>query len=251
MLKKKFTIIFIATFLCCIAAFSQDKITIQSSYYVVDSTYDVNPSKKAEKLIGKYKPIIDERVSKKVGESAQAMKATMQESLLTNFACDVILKKGSEILNEPADLSLLNIGGFRAVLPQGDVLLGDLFNIFPFDNTIQIAFIKGIYLRQLFTMFVAKQMQPMSNVVLKIQNKQLKEVLIGGQPLEDEKVYKLVTIDYLILGGDDMTALTQAERYISTSLQLRDVITEYIADKYRQGLQVDATIEERVIFIEQ
>jgi 2',3'-cyclic-nucleotide 2'-phosphodiesterase (5'-nucleotidase family) len=250
MQKKSFILIYGIMFLCSVVVYAQDRIVIQSSYYVVDSSYDINPDRQALELLGRYKPIVDERVSKKVGESAQAMAASMPESLLTNLACDVILKKGSEILEEPVDMSLLNIGGFRAVLPKGTVLLGDLYNIFPFDNTIQIACIKGRYLRQLFTMFVEKQMQPMSNVVLTIQNKQLQEALIGGQPLEDEKVYKLITIDYLILGGDDMTALTKAERYISTSFQLRDVVMEYIAEKYRHGLQVDATIDGHVIIIE-
>lgn len=174
----------------------------------------------------------------------------MPESLLTNLACDIILKKGNEILNEPADLSLLNVGGFRAELPEGDVSLGDIYTIFSFNNTIRIAFIKGKYLRQLFTMFAEEQMQPMSNVVLTIQNNQLKETLIGGKPLEDEKIYKLVTIDYLILGGDKMEALTKAERYIITPFLLRNVITEYFIEQYQHGLQVNSAIDGRVIIIE-
>jgi len=178
------------------------------------------------------------------------MDAVMPESLLTNLACDIIMKKGSEILKEPADLSLLNIGGFRASLPEGTVSLGDMYNIFPFDNTLQIAFIKGIYLRQLFTMFAEKQMQPMSNVVLTIQNRQLREALIGGQPLDDEKIYKVVTLDYLLLGNDEMEALTKFERYIYTTLSLRDVVSEYFTEKYSNGLAVDAAMDGRVIVIE-
>ena len=249
-MQEKIFIGLIIAFLCSITAYSQSKITIHSSYYTVDSTYDGAIDKQAEALLNKYKPTVDERVSEKVGTSAQPMTATMPESLLTNLACNIIWEKGSEILQEPADLSLLNIGGFRASLPEGEVLLGDLFDIFPFDNTLQIAFIKGKYLRQLFTMFAAGQMQPMSHVILTVQNKELKEALIGGVPLDDEKIYKLVTIDYLIFGGDKMEALKKSERYIYTSLLLRDVVTEYFINKERQGVPVDATLDGRVKIIE-
>jgi hypothetical protein len=68
--------------------------------------------------------------------------------------------------------------------------------------------------------------------------------------LEDEKIYKLVTIDYLILGGDGMDVLTNAEHYTYTSLSLREIMTEYFTEKYRQGLQVDAVIDGRVIIME-
>ena len=252
MQSKIFSFVFIIVTLCGNAAYSQDRITIQSSYYTVDSTYDVAPNRQAENLLNKYKPIVDERIAKRIGTSAKKMTASLSipENLLTNLTCDIIFEKGSEILNEPADLSLLNIGGFRASLPEGDVLLGDMYNIFPFDNTLQIAFIKGKYLRQLFTMFAAGQMQPMSHVVLTVQNRQLKEALIGGEPLDDEKTYKLVTIDYLILGGDKMGTLTKSERYIYTSFMLRDVVAEYFIEKERHGLAVDATIDGRVIIIE-
>ncbi|MCL2511198.1 MAG: 5'-nucleotidase C-terminal domain-containing protein [Bacteroidales bacterium] len=250
MQRKIFFIGLIAAILCSGVAHSQDKITIRSSSYTIDSTYDGAIDKQAEALINRYKPTVNERVSEKVGTSAQAMTATMPESLLTNLACNIIWEKGSEILKEPADLSLLNFGGFRASLPEGEVLLGDIYEIFPFDNTLQIAFIKGKYLRQLFTMFAAGQMHPMSHVVLTIQNKELKEVLIGGVPLDDEKIYKLVTIDYLIFGGDKMEVLTKSERYVYTSLLLRDVITEYFINKKRQGVSVDATLDGRVKIIE-
>ena len=252
MQKGKFLIVFIVALLYSVTLYSQDRIVIQSSYYTVDSAYDVAPNRQAENLLNKYKPIVDERIAKKIGTSAQKMTASlsMPENLLANLTCDIIFEKGNEILNEPADLSLLNVGGFRTSLPEGDVLLGDIYNIFPFDNTLQIAFIKGEYLRELFTMFAAGQMQAMSNVVLTIQNRQLKEALIGGEPLDDEKTYKLVTIDYLILGGDKMEALTKSERYIFTSLMLRDVVAEYFIEKERHGLAVDAAIDGRVIIIE-
>lgn len=244
MTKKTVLLILFCAFLVAVRG---QEIAIKTGYYTIDERYDAPLSGAVKTVIERYKPEVGQRTAKVIGESATAMEAKMPESLLTNFSTDVLLEKGSEVLGEAADLSILNIGGIRAAMPQDEVTLGALFEIYPFDNTVEILYLKGAYLKELFDFFAEKEMQPMANVVLKVRGNKIEEALIGGTPLDETKIYKVVTLNYLRKGGDGMGVLDNAEKVVNTRRQLRDMIGDYISDRYNRGEKIDATLDNRVI----
>lgn len=112
---------------------------------------------------------------------------------------------------ERADLALLNPGGLRADLRQGELTYGDLFEVLPFDNTISTVTVNGEQLRRLFeAAYSARKgvFQP-SGAKVKLSRCQgpgrlLSLVLEDGKPPDPNRKYRVVMPDFLARGGDGL-----------------------------------------------
>ncbi len=136
-----------------------------------------------------------------------------QEAELGNLCADALRWRTG------ADIAVVNGGSLRSDLPAGNVTRGDIMAIFPFGNTIKMAEIKGSAVREMLEhsvfgypesfggfldvsgmSFAFDPAQPVGSRV--------SDILIQGQPLEEERTYRLASNDYLLAGGDayDMLA---------------------------------------------
>ena len=73
------------------------------------------------------------------------------------------------------------------------------------------------------------------------------KILVGGKPIQPEKVYYITTIDYLAEGNDGLTALTRAQKNLNTGILLRDMMIEYVEELAAQGKAVEGYLDNRVI----
>jgi 2',3'-cyclic-nucleotide 2'-phosphodiesterase (5'-nucleotidase family) len=98
-----------------------------------------------------------------------------------------------------ADVSIYNSGGIRAEMSAGDLTLGDVYATYPFDNVLSVITMKGRDLKILFEYVAASGGLPVnSNVRLVIHDKAVKSVTVGGNKIDDERIYTVATIDYLV-----------------------------------------------------
>jgi len=56
----------------------------------------------------------------------------------------------------------------------------------------------------------------------------VKELTIGGKPVDPNKTYRLCTNDYILGGGDGYEIMKKASDPFNTSILLSYVVTEYI-----------------------
>ena len=87
------------------------------------------------------------------------------------------------------DFAMNNYGSVRCDLVQGPVTMGDIATLFPFKNYVQTfkatgAQIKGILL---------KSRPSVSGIKYRVEGGKLVSAEIGGEPIEDAKVYRGVT----------------------------------------------------------
>ncbi|MFN3328804.1 MAG: 5'-nucleotidase C-terminal domain-containing protein, partial [Fervidobacterium pennivorans] len=61
----------------------------------------------------------------------------------------------------------------------------------------------------------------------KAEGGKLVEVLINGKPIDPEKVYKVVTNNYMAAGGDGY-AMLKGQKGYDTYYVMADVVVEYI-----------------------
>jgi 2',3'-cyclic-nucleotide 2'-phosphodiesterase (5'-nucleotidase family) len=98
-----------------------------------------------------------------------------------------------------ADVSIYNTGGIRSSIPAGDVTLGDIYAVYPFDNVLSLVTMKGSDLRSLFEYVANNGGMPINaGVRLVISNRKVKSVTIDGKEIDDSKTYTVATIDYLV-----------------------------------------------------
>ncbi|MEN6619006.1 MAG: 5'-nucleotidase [Rikenellaceae bacterium] len=219
----------------------------KGSRILMDSTLNKPEEPVVKGIIEFYKPEMDRIMQEVVGESEVEMRSGRPESLLSNFATDALLEFAQKHSNEKVDFSLTNFGGIRAVLPGGNVRRYDIFSIFPFENYVVILDVTGNTVRKLFESFARNRVEAMSyNVKLEIKGEELKEALIDGVQIDNAKIYRIATIDFLLNGGDNVIALKEAIEVEQTGYLIRDAIFEKIADLNKRGEKIRSSITNRI-----
>ena len=190
------------------------------------------------------------RLKEVVGHSASELDNPRDECDLPlgNLIVDMIRKGASEYYKTPIDVGLLNYGGIRIPLPKGEVTLEDMESMFPFQNYLCMAKIKGKNLQRLFDQLAKTDaFMAVSNVKVHVKNHEITELLIGGQPLKPEKVYTLATIDFLLDGGDGVAVGAIADDVKLSRKLLREVILEQVRKTEAAGGVLDGKKDGRVI----
>jgi len=202
-------------------------------------------------MIAPYKRINDKKMNVVIGYAAQTMSIERPQSLLSNFCTDAILQYAQQSKSLPfVDLAILNFGGIRVPLPQGDITLGKVYEILPFDNTLVIITLKGIELQKIFDNFTYTTNQACANVQIVYHNNKPEKILVGGQPIMPDSSYNIVTIDYIRNGGDNIlpdVKQIKESQVIYTGIVMRDIIVNKIKLLKEQGRDVDAVLDNRVI----
>ena len=159
-----------------------------------------------------------------IGYSPKALMRTSPECELYDFAADVILAQGTLLFGEKMDVSILNKGGVRTDIPQGEILLDDIISMFPFNNYLCLIRVPGSRLREVFTQMAETGPQVIGGARIAIEGNRLVSVEIGGEPLDDERIYNLVSIDFLLNGGDHYFLSKGAVEVVRSQLLVRDAI---------------------------
>ena len=210
----------------------------------VTSKLDATPSVEAARTVASYKASVDSMMAPVLGLSRVAMSARRPESLLSNWAADVMVEGGTATGLEPADMGLINIGGLRNNMPEGIVRRGDIMLISPFENHVVVLEMRGADLLELMHDIAAVKGEGVSSSVrMEISSDgKLLSCTIGGMEIDPHRIYTIATIDYLAEGNDKMTALKKAVKRHDTGILARDVMMEYVI-KHRI---IDSKIEGRI-----
>ena len=72
------------------------------------------------------------------------------------------------------------------------------------------------------------------------------EVLINGQPVKEDKMYRLSTINYLAAGGDYMSSLKNGRVIASSPNVLYDDMIEYLQNGPLKGKTLKADNTQRM-----
>lgn len=242
-------------------AFAVEKIYCQKLH---PDLFDLRSYGKAmSDFIAPYHDSLDIKMKGVLGESAHDLPRFRPESPLGNFASDVLREVGSVYYGRPIDVGLMNVGGLRNDLPAGPIRLGDIYRVFPFENTMAILELKGEYLAEMIHQMESKRLEALSGTEItltiakqKVNDDEMREtsivtdIKVHGQPIDPERTYTIATIDYLAEGNDGLTALTKASKYVNTGILLRNLMVSYIEHKNAEGQVIDSKIDGRVTVVE-
>ena len=72
---------------------------------------------------------------------------------------------------------------------------------------------------------------------------------MGGAPLEDDRIYKLATIDFLLGGGDKVFIGSKAipNSLIETKIVMRDAVVSYLKKETQAGRTLSNRKDGRVV----
>lgn len=187
------------------------------------------------------------RVKEVIGHSTEALSKAYPQSKLSNWTVDTIMEKVASLSGKKVDVGFANFGGIRVDMPQGDILLDDILSMFPFKNNLVYIEHKGSTLRGIFEWMASTRVQPIGGVEMVVQDGKLESLLIGGEPLDDDKVYVVATNSFLLNGGDGFFLAKDAvDMKIYDELVL-DAMLESIRKFTAQGRPFEYKLDSRVI----
>lgn len=176
-----------------------------------------------------YKNNLDIEMKKVIAYSDSSLTRDGFETSVGNF----VLMATEEYINinqkEIADTCVLfmNRGGLRNNLPMGTITKGNIFELMPFENEIVILTLTGQKLKEAIDGMLKEKKLISFFLSMDIKDKQAENIHIYGTPFDINKTYKVVTTDYLAMGGDNCHFFGKPVSYIETKVKLRDAIITY------------------------
>ena len=188
------------------------------------------------------------RVKDVIGYSTRAMESGYPESPLSNWFVDLLMEQVEKHAGKKVDIGITNFGGIRIDMPQGDIILDDMLSMFPFKNQITYVEHKGSQIRKILETMAAGRFQVLGGVRVVADGGKLVSAEIGGEPIDDDKVYGLATISFLLGGGDGL-ALEQNAVSVTVfeDINVIDAVLDHVNALTAAGKPVEYQTDGRVI----
>ena len=248
-MKKVNSIIALLIVLLLLNACARKQYAIKNvAGYLVEmnSRFDDHPDPAMLSFVQSYKIRSDAEMNEVIGEAMQTLTKTGTQSVLANFTADAMQEYATG-LRGTVDFAVINNGGLRTTLNQGPVTVGNMYEIYAFENRLVLLELSGKFVQQLFDGFAQRSMHGFSKGVrLTLKNNAIESLTIGGKPLDENATYKVVTVDYLAEGNSGMEAFTQATQYTDLNMILRDAMIEYIKKLTTENKIVYAEPDDRI-----
>ncbi len=166
------------------------------------------------------------------------------ESALGDLVTDAMAWKGA------APIAFENAGGIRFDLPAGPIALYDVVSAFPFINSLVTMDLTGKQIREILEQSLTLKVGMMQVAGLRVrydpkrpEYKRVVEVEVAGQPLDDERVYRVATNSFVATGGDHYATFLDAKRVDDTGINIMEVLADYIRSKKT----IDKPVEDRLV----
>ena len=169
------------------------------------------------------------------------------EGSLGNLMADAMKIIAEKNYVTKVDAAFINYGGIRLPsIKAGAITRGKVFELMPFDNIVVLQKLSGKVVKDFLDHIASRGGWPVAGITMQIKNKKAENVMINGKFIDMNAVYTIANSDYVANGGD-MCDMLRPIPQINNGLLLRDALIEYFTSFSKEGKQITATIENRVI----
>jgi 2',3'-cyclic-nucleotide 2'-phosphodiesterase (5'-nucleotidase family) len=220
-----------------------------SSYQLLTVDGQTSSDQEFEQIIEPYKIKLDAEMNAVIGSSEKELsKGGRGETALGNFVADLQKEFSEEKFNRQIDISVVNNGGLRNSLPQGNITVGNIFELAPFENFIYILELNADDVRRLGDYALRGKNLGIAGLNLEAEDNILTQLRVNGEELDPDKKYLLAINDYLANGGDRMDFLVDLPRIESSNVLMREMLLIKIKELTAEGKTLNADIEGRQIY---
>ena len=194
---------------------------------------------KIESFVKPYRERIDKDMNEVLAfapETLEKSKGEWQTSI-GSLQADITLASANKILQsrekKAVDICLLNHGGIRAIIPEGNVTTRTAFELMPFENNLVVVALKGEQIAEMVDYIIKERKpHPLSGmqIILNKDGKSYKSISVQGKPLDLTKTYYVATNDYLYNGGDSMYFFKKGTAIYDLDYKLRNVWIDYFKE---------------------
>lgn len=230
------------------------KVGVRSGQTAIDASIPDDPE--IEKMLAPYSGRV-RALSAVIGKLEQPLKKEpVGAGSLGNFVTDGIRSFAKTKLNKPIALVIMNAGGLRKnEIAAGQLRATDIFELLPFENALVAVDVTGADLAKLLAALV-RDAQSGARLQYKWNDQSRPEFLSGKlvgengqeQEIDPNKIYTIVTIDYLLkVGGGAYAVLKEGKSVAPLNITLRDAIMEYVKAETAAGRIIRARVDDRYV----
>ncbi len=215
------------------------------------------PDPAVQALVEKYRKKVDAVLDMPAGRTEVDLDGENVRNRETNLG-DLIA--GIMRRTARSDAAILNGGAIRTGIRKGVIRVGDIYSVLPFDSYLVAVRLTGHQIIQALEHGVSAvgsgsgAFPQVSGISFSYDGKappgkRVREVSIGGRPINPGKEYTVATNDFLAAGGDGYTVFAEAVKqaegcavtaeamnggklvFSDSSRQLRDIVVEYVKER--------------------
>ena len=179
------------------------------------------------------------KVKQVIGYSTEFMDRVYPECPLYDWFIDELMRATADSLDRKVDIGIANRGGVRIEMPQGEVLYDDIMSMFPFKNNLCYVALKGKDVKVILDQMAASSFQIIGGVKVVAQNGKIISATVNGEPLDDEKVYGVATLNFLLDGGDGYYVAKNALEVLQSNGWLYDTMIPYVQSLTAAGKPIE------------
>ena len=190
-------------------------------------------------------------VKQVIAFSSEEMVKDGPESALSNWFIDALMESVSEISGRKVDIGFTNFGGIRVDMPKGDVLLDDILSMFPFRNNLCYLELRGRDVRVILEQMASTGWQVIGGVrCVSSRDGRLLSAEVDGEPLDDERVYGVATVSFLLDGGDGYSIARNSLRLDIFPQVIIDAMLPYVKSLTAAGRNIEYSKDGRVVIVD-
>lgn len=199
---------------------------VRGNEIAVDQSYPL--SRSVDSIVAPYKAELDREMNQVIAYAETDFINARPSGNLGNLVADIIYAKGASLLEEKPAICLVNFGGLRAPISKGNVTLGDIYKLMPFDNQLVLVKMPAASIYEIRDYLLQSGGEPISG--FRIDGDRIYDA--SGAPWKEQD-YWVITSDYLMNGGDRMSFFEKKLEVLSTGILFRDVLVDHFKANQR------------------
>ena len=220
----------------------------KKQFEFVENEYQPDPQ--VQDLLAKYKEKGAKKLDTVICNSdilldGERPKVRAMDTNLSNLITDAIRWKVN------ADIAFQNGGGIRSSIKPGKITTRDILTVLPFGNTLYVLNLKGSVIKSILE-FAAKipagkgSYLHTSGLTWSSENGTPKNILVGGKKLNLDKIYKVVTNNYLASGGDGYKIIgNHKTNGYDTGFTEASILSEFIQKQLKSKMGTRASSSQK------
>ena len=159
------------------------------------------------------------------------------ECAMGNLIADAMLDR---VKDQGIEIAIQNGGGIRASIDAGEVTMGEVLTVLPFQNTLSTFQVSGAVVVEALENGVSQMEEgagrfpQVAGMTFTVDpsaeaGSRISDVMVGGMAIDPAKMYGVVSNNYVRNGGDGYKMFRDAENAYDFGPDLADVTAEFIA----------------------
>ena len=185
---------------------------------------------------------LDEIRNKVVAQTSDAIDGERSscrqvECQMGNLIADAMLDR---VKDQGVQIAIQNGGGVRASIDAGDVTMGEVLTVLPFQNTLSTFQVTGAVMLEALENSVSDyadvggRFPQVAGISFTFDpeaeaGSRISDVMVGGEPIDPAKTYGVVSNNFVRNGGDGYKMFVDAQNAYDFGPDLADVTAEYLA----------------------